>query len=83
MKVLKWKYYLFYVCFLAFEVWFLYFFVVETRYVPMEEIAKYFDGENADVAAIANAETKQMEAEQGVAEQVEDKGTAHVTTRNV
>jgi hypothetical protein len=82
LKVLAWKYYLCYVCFLAFEVWFLYFFVVETRYVPMEEIAKYFDGENADVAAIANAETKQMEAEQGHAEQVEDK-TAYVTTRNV
>lgn len=37
----------------------IYFFIVETRYTPLEEIAKYFDGDKAvDIAEIANAEIK-------------------------
>jgi hypothetical protein len=57
---LKWKYYIFYCVFLAFEVAVIYLFLVETRYTPLEEIAKYFDGEEKtlDVAAIANEQTK-------------------------
>jgi len=35
--------------------------VVETRYVPMEEIAKHFDGEQADVAVVATGKTADME----------------------
>lgn len=53
LENIAWRYYIFYVCFLAFEIVFLYFLVIETRYVPMEEIAKHFDGEDADVAEIA------------------------------
>ncbi|KAF8863142.1 hypothetical protein BDZ45DRAFT_702525 [Acephala macrosclerotiorum] len=46
LEALSWKYYLFY-CF------------SRTRYTPLEEIAKYFDGEKAvDIAEIANAEIK-------------------------
>lgn len=58
MNNIGWKYYIFYVCFLAFEIVFLWFMVVETRYVPMEEIAKHFDGEQADVAAIATGKVE-------------------------
>lgn len=36
----------------------VYFIIVETRYVPLEEIARYFDGGDIDVAAAANAEVE-------------------------
>jgi hypothetical protein len=58
MKNIEWRYYIFYVCFLAFEIVFLYFMVIETRYVPMEEIARHFDGDQADVTAIATGKTE-------------------------
>ncbi|EED13468.1 hexose transporter, putative [Talaromyces stipitatus ATCC 10500] len=51
---IHWKYYIFYCCFLGFELVIVYFFYVETRYVPLEEIVKYFDGD--DVAAVTNEE---------------------------
>jgi len=63
LKNIAWRYYIFYVCFLAFEIVFLYFFVIETRYVPMEEIAKHFDGEQADVAALATGKVEEVRAE--------------------
>lgn len=50
MKHLEWKYYIFYCVFLAFEVVIVYFFYVETRYLPLEEVTKIFDGE--DVAQL-------------------------------
>ncbi|KAI9055217.1 hypothetical protein LZ554_000181 [Drepanopeziza brunnea f. sp. 'monogermtubi'] len=62
LEALAWKYYLFYCVFLVFEVAVIYFFIIETRYTPLEEIAKFFDGENAvDIAEIANAEMKDMD----------------------
>ena len=67
LEALAWKYYICYCVFLVFEVFIIYFFIVETRYTPKEEIAKYFDGDRVDVAEIANAELKH----QGTAEQVE------------
>lgn len=76
MGALHWRYYIFYCVFLGFEVWFLYFFVVETRYVPMEEIAKYFDGETNDVSAATNAQIKANMAEEGTVEQIEHKRSA-------
>lgn len=57
---IAWRYYIFYVCFLAFEIVFLYFMVVETRYVPMEEIARYFDGDEADVVAVATGKVDDL-----------------------
>ena len=59
LGALAWKYYLFYCVFLVFEVAIVYFFIVETRYTPLEEIAKFFDGDAVDVAEIANAEMKE------------------------
>lgn len=59
----------------AIEFTIIYFIVVETRYVPLEEIAKYFDGDEAtDIAEVANAEVE-GQAEKGIAisaAQVED-----------
>lgn len=53
-----------YCVFLLFEVFIIYFFIVETRYTPMEEIIKFFDGPSAvDVAEIANAEMKEGKLE--------------------
>jgi hypothetical protein len=49
-----WKFYLVFVVFLVIEAIFVYFFYIETRYVPLEEVAKLFDGD--DVAAITKAE---------------------------
>lgn len=61
LEALAWKYYLFYCVFLVFEVGIIYFFIVETRYTPLEEVAKFFDGEDAvDVGEIANAEMKDI-----------------------
>ncbi|KAH8586561.1 putative hexose transporter [Bisporella sp. PMI_857] len=61
LDALAWKYYLFYCVFLVFEVLIIYFFIVETRYTPLEEIAKFFDGEEAvDIAEITNAEVKEL-----------------------
>lgn len=59
LEALAWKYYTFYCAFLAFEVAIIYFFIIETRYTPLEEIAKFFDGDAIDVAEIANAEMKE------------------------
>lgn len=60
LEALAWKYYLVYCVFLLFEVFIIYFFIVETRYTPMEEINKFFDGDSAvDVAELANAEMKE------------------------
>lgn len=44
---LKWKYYIVYDCWLAFELAIVYFFYIETMNTPLEEIVKYFDGEDA------------------------------------
>jgi hypothetical protein len=64
LEALAWKYYLFYCVFLVFEVGIIYCFVVETRYTPMEEINKFFDGDSAiDVAEMANAELKEAKIE--------------------
>jgi len=61
VQALAWKYYLFYCVFIVFEVVIIYFFIVETRYTPLEEIAKFFDGEDAvDIAEITNSEVKEI-----------------------
>jgi len=47
LNKLGWKYYIVYDCWLAFELMVVYFFYIETRNTPLEEIVKYFDGEEA------------------------------------
>jgi len=46
---LNWKYYIFYCAWIAVELVVVYFFFIETRNTPLEEIAKHFDGEDAVV----------------------------------
>jgi hypothetical protein len=60
LEALAWKYYIVYCVFLGFEVFVIYSFLIETRYTPMEEIAKYFDGDSAvDVGEVATADMKE------------------------
>ncbi|KAI1334733.1 putative hexose transporter [Xylariaceae sp. FL0016] len=54
MENIHWRYYIFYCCFLVLEIVVIYFFYPETRYLPLEEVAKVFDGD--DVAQMANVE---------------------------
>ncbi|EKM58043.1 uncharacterized protein PHACADRAFT_252012 [Phanerochaete carnosa HHB-10118-sp] len=51
---LGWKYYIVYCCWLAFECVFLFFFIVETKGLSLEETAALFDGDDA-TRAIGNA----------------------------
>lgn len=71
---------MFYCVFLGFEVIIVYLFIVETRYTPMEEIAKFFDGDTVDVADIANAEVK---AKGLAAVEVTELGTVKVNAKQV
>ena len=43
---IAWKYYIVYCCWIAFEFVFLYFFIVETKGLSLEETAALFDGED-------------------------------------
>ncbi|KAJ5974331.1 hypothetical protein N7481_011541 [Penicillium waksmanii] len=65
LDAIGWKYYLFYCSFLGFEVSVVWKYIVETRYTPMEEVAKYFVGDRADVVelTIAQKEKDDMEKE--------------------
>jgi hypothetical protein len=46
---LHWKYYILYCAWLAFELFVVWKFYIETRNTPLEEIVKHFDGESAIV----------------------------------
>ena len=58
LENIQWKYYIFYCCFLAFELVVIYFCYPETRYLPLEEVAKIFDRD--DVAGVASAELEKQ-----------------------
>ncbi|KAI5358653.1 putative major facilitator, sugar transporter, major facilitator superfamily [Septoria linicola] len=63
---IKWKYYIVYCAWLAVELIVVYFFYIETRYTPLEEIAKHFDGEGAMVGgAAATQKGRVLAAEMG------------------
>ena len=75
LDALAWKYYICYCVFLAFEIGVIYFCIVETRYTPMEEIAKFFDGDDAvDVGEAALMDVK----EQGIARGEKDGSVSHI-----
>ncbi|KAJ8518835.1 hypothetical protein ONZ45_g4155 [Pleurotus djamor] len=50
LDAISWRYYIVYCAWLAFETVFLYFFVVETKNLSLEETAALFDGEEAHQA---------------------------------
>jgi sugar porter (SP) family MFS transporter len=63
---LEWKYYIVYCAWLAVELVVVYFLFIETRYTPLEEIAKHFDGEDAIVGgAVATEKARHLAAEIG------------------
>lgn len=47
MTKLTWKYYMIYTIWVAFEFVVVWFFYIETRNTPLEEIVKHFDGDEA------------------------------------
>ncbi|KAG9223600.1 hypothetical protein CCMSSC00406_0009231 [Pleurotus cornucopiae] len=47
LDAIAWKYYIVYCCWIAFELVFLYFFIIETKNRSLEETAALFDGEEA------------------------------------
>ncbi|PKX90958.1 hexose transporter protein [Aspergillus novofumigatus IBT 16806] len=49
LENLGWKYYIFYCVWLGVELTVVWFFYIETRNTPLEEIAMYFEGESAIV----------------------------------
>ncbi|KAK2767562.1 hypothetical protein FQN54_003720 [Arachnomyces sp. PD_36] len=49
LENIGWKYYIFYCAWLAVELVTVWYFYIETRNTPLEEIAKHFDGESAVV----------------------------------
>jgi MFS family permease len=51
-----WKYYIFYCVWLGFELVVVWFFYIETRNTPLEEIAKHFDGDTAMVGGAGGTE---------------------------
>ncbi|KAK5938610.1 hypothetical protein PMZ80_008800 [Knufia obscura] len=74
---IKWKYYIFYCCWLAVELAVVWFFYVETRNTPLEEIAKFFDGDAAIIAGgAASHKGAALAAEmgmEGTVQQIEEK----------
>ncbi|KIM58733.1 hypothetical protein SCLCIDRAFT_1218432 [Scleroderma citrinum Foug A] len=62
LAALGWKYYLVYVCWLAVEFVYLWFFLVETKNRTLEETAALFDGEDALEMIAHQGETRGLEA---------------------
>jgi hypothetical protein len=63
---INWKYYIVYDVWLAFELLIVYLFWVETRNTPLEEIVKYFDGDEALLGGhLATEKAKQLLVEEG------------------
>ena len=66
LKYITWRYYIVYCVWLLIEFAVVYYFYIETRYTPLEEIAKHFDGEDAVVGgAVATYKAKELAAEVG------------------
>ena len=60
------QYYIVYCCWLVAELAVVYFFYIETRYTPLEEISRHFDGEDAVLGgAVATEKGKVLAAELG------------------
>jgi len=70
---LGWKYYIVYCVFLAFELVFMYFFVVETKDLTLEETAALFDGEDKVEELHARVAQDAIHAEK--APSVDEKGS--------
>lgn len=68
---ISWKYYIVYCIWLAFELIVVYFFYIETRNTPLEEMAAHFDGADAVIGgAAANEKSLQLAKEAGLSDTV-------------
>lgn len=56
LSAITWKYYLVYVCWIVVETFVVWKWFIETKNTPLEEIAKYFDGDAAMVGGDAATE---------------------------
>ena len=59
---LGWKFYFVYIAVLVIQCLMIYFYYVETRGLPLEEIARVIHGENAAAAMVADSLAEQMPA---------------------
>lgn len=81
---IHWKYYIVYCCWLAVELAVVWKFYIETRNTPLEEIAKYFDGDAAIVGgAVATEKGKVLAAEMGGLEGTEEKDAGVIEHREL
>ncbi|CZT18155.1 related to hexose transporter protein [Ramularia collo-cygni] len=84
LRDIKWKYYIVYCVWLAIELAVVYFYYIETRYTPLEEIAKYFDGQDALVGgAVATEKGKILSAEMGGVDHDMDRKNPEVEHREL
>ncbi|EMC91174.1 hypothetical protein BAUCODRAFT_317249 [Baudoinia panamericana UAMH 10762] len=85
LKNIGWKYYIVYCVWLAVELVVVWFYYIETRYTPLEEIAKHFDGEDALVGgAVATEKSKHLAAELGGLDTVDvGEKSGHVEQREL
>lgn len=63
LDAIDWKYYIVYCCWLLFETAVVWKFYIETKETPLEEIAKYFDGDAALIGGGAATEKSRQLAE--------------------
>ena len=87
LQHLGWKYYIVYDCWLAFEFMIVYFYYIETRNTPLEEIVKYFDGEAALLGGdVATEKGRELLVERGITDKKGvdvDHDEVHEHERNV
>jgi len=60
LENIHWKYYLVYCVFLLFEIFVVWKYYIETKEIPLEEIVKKFDGDNAVLGGAAASEKIQQ-----------------------
>lgn len=74
LNAIGWKYYIVYCVWIAFELAVVWKFFIETKNTPLEEIAKYFDGDRALVGGDAStAKARHLMGEDEAAENVGEK----------
>jgi hypothetical protein len=88
LEGIGWKYYIVYDVWLAFELFVVWKFYIETRNTPLEEIVRHFDGSNAVLGGAAATEKSRQLAEQiempvdGAGHYTAEKGAAVQHTEN-
>ncbi|KAJ4387543.1 hypothetical protein N0V93_008138 [Gnomoniopsis smithogilvyi] len=82
LSAIGWKYYIVYVCWIAFELVVVWKFFIETKNTPLEEIAKYFDGESALVGGeAATAKARHLAGDDDAPEVTGEKGEVQPEVR--